>query len=94
MVDKQGPCGKFAIVLLGRQIRKIIIIIIIIKIIIIIIIIIIRKKYQRHFHSPISTNKRYPMLYLFSTSIILKFSYRRTMSNTNGYHFHCRFICM
>ena len=85
MVDKQEPCGKFAIVLLGRQI---------LKIIIIIIIIIIRKKYQRHFHSPISTNKRYPMLYLFSTSIILKFSYRRTMSNTNGYHFHCRFICM
>ena len=89
MVDKQGPCGKFAIVLLGRQIHKIIIIIIII-----IKIIIIRKKYQRHFHSPISTNKRYPMLYLFSTSIVLKFSYRRTMSNTNGYHFHCRFICM
>ena len=28
MVDKQGPCGKFAIVLLGRQIHKIIIIII------------------------------------------------------------------
>ena len=28
MVDKQGPCGKLAIVLIGRQIHKTIIIII------------------------------------------------------------------